>query len=234
MTTEVVNLTIKWRKALTTPKGITQMLNGIDKIEGLTDEQQTQINALAQGLSDKNNDLLGKISTGKEQASGTAAEVEALRLFKQNSDVKSAEDAQSYTDAKVLTQTAHDTEMLKLSERITGFEQGERTRLITDGIRSELTELKVNPLHSATTAAYFESMSQVVDGKAMIGDKTQSEFIKEWAQTDSGKASCLAQNNLGGDGGKGTLPGAKSNKDYKDMNIAEQTAYLKTVNPQRN
>ena len=187
------------------------MLDGLDKIDLTADDAMEQINALATGLAGKNAQLLEKLSTGKELGQAGAAEMEALKLFKQNADVKTAEDAQSYTDAKALTQTAHDADMLKLTERITGFEKGERTRLITDGIRSELTELKVNPLHSDTTAAYFESMSQVVDGKAMIGDKTQSEFIKEWAQTDSGKASCLAQNNSGGEGlGGNKTPAGKS------------------------
>ena len=187
------------------------MLDGLDKIDLTADDAMEQINALATGLAGKNAQLLEKLSTGKELGQAGAAEMEALKLFKQNADVKTAEDAQSYTDAKALTQTAHDADMLKLTERITGFEKGERTRLITDGISSELTELKVNPLYSDTTAAYFESMSQVVDGKAMIGDKTQSEFIKEWAQTDSGKASCLAQNNSGGEGlGGNKTPAGKS------------------------
>lgn len=204
------------------------MLDGLDKIDLTADDAMEQINALATGLVGKNAQLLEKLSLGKEAGSASAAELEALKVFKQNSDVKTAEDAQSYTDAKALTQTAHEADMLKLSERITGFEQGERTRLITDGIRSELTELKVNPLHSKTTAAYFESMSQVVDGKAMIGDKTQSEFIKEWAQTDSGKASCLAIGNSGGDGGQGNNLGSASNRKYSDMSLSERAEHNKT------
>ena len=193
------------------------MLDGLDKIDLTADDAMEQINALATGLAGKNAQLLEKLSTGKELGQAGAAEMEALKLFKQNADVKTAEDAQSYTDAKALTQTAHDADMLKLTERITGFEKGERTRLITDGISSELTELKVNPLYSDTTAAYFESMSQVVDGKAMIGDKTQSEFIKEWAQTDSGKASCLAQSNSGGDGSGGSDKASTGNTTQQKL-----------------
>ena len=193
------------------------MLDGLDKIDLTADDAMEQINALATGLAGKNAQLLEKLSTGKELGQAGAAEMEALKLFKQNADVKTAEDAQSYTDAKALTQTAHDADMLKLTERITGFEKGERTRLITDGISSELTELKVNPLHSKTTAAYFESMSQVVDGKAMIGDKTQSEFIKEWALSDSGKASCLAQSNSGGDGSGGSDKASTGNTTQQKL-----------------
>ena len=59
------------------------MLNGIDKIEGLTAEQLVAINGLAQGLLDKNTDLLGKVNSGKEKASGTVAELERLRILEQ-------------------------------------------------------------------------------------------------------------------------------------------------------
>ncbi len=182
------------------------MLNGLDKIEGLTPEMQEQINALAKGLADKNTDLLGKLSITKDSGAATAAELEGLRAYKSNSELKATEDAASYQEAKELTAAAHKADMLKLNERINAYEQGERSRLITDGIRSELTALNVNPLLSDAMTSYFETQSQVVDGKAMIGDKTQAEFIAAWSETDSGKASILGQqnSNSGGLGGDNT------------------------------
>ena len=201
------------------------MLDGLDKIDLTADDAMEQINALANGLVGKNAELLEKLSAGKLSGNESAAELENLRLFKQNAEQNILEEGQQYAEAKKGLIDAHTADMLKLNERITGFEKGERTRLITDGISLEMTELGVNPLHSKTTAAYFESMSQVVDGKAMIGDKTQSEFIKEWALTDSGKASCLAQSNLGGDGGQGTVLGSSSNKKYSDMSLEERAAH---------
>jgi len=60
----------------------------------------------------------------------------------------------------------------------------------------------------------------------MIGDKTQSEFIKEWALSDSGKASCLAQSNSGGDGSGGSGGQPSSNKEWSAMNTKEKAAHL--------
>ena len=34
----------------------------------------------------------------------------------------------------------------------------------------------------------------------MIGDKSLSDAVNEWAASDTGKAYCLAPNNSGGDG----------------------------------
>ncbi|MCP4780721.1 MAG: hypothetical protein GY877_08205 [Hyphomicrobium sp.] len=54
--------------------------------------------------------------------------------------------------------------------------------------------------------ALIKSMSEIVDGKAMIGDQTQAEYIAAWSETDSGKASILGQqnSNSGGLGGDNT------------------------------
>ncbi len=182
------------------------MLNGLDKIEGLTPEMQKQINALATGLMDKNADLLGKLSSTKDTSAATAAELEGLRAFKSSSELKATEDAASYQEAKELTAAAHKADMLKLNERISAYEQGERSRLITDGASKQMTELNVNPLHMQAQMALIKSMSEIVDGKAMIGDQTQAEYIAAWSETDSGKASILGQqnSNSGGLGGDNT------------------------------
>ena len=192
------------------PKGF-NMLTDFDKdlagIDLTADNAMELIlaaaNTRSDGLSNKNTELLGKLTSNDGLSAAEKAQLTELQAFKSNSEITAAKTAEDWQKASDLQAEAWAAKDKAKDERITGFEKGERTRLITDGIRSELTGLKVNPLHSDTTAAYFESMSQVVDGKAMIGDKTQSEFIKEWALSDSGKASCLAQDNSGGDGNGG-------------------------------
>jgi len=176
------------------------MLNGLDKIDLSAPDAVDQINALAQGLIDKKTELEGKIVASKDGNAATAAELEGLRAFKSNSELKATEDAASYQEAKELTATAHLAELAKLNERISVFEQGERSRLITDGASKQMTELNVNPLHMQAQMALITSMSKIVDGKAMIGDQTQSEYIKAWSETDSGKASIIGQQNQNGDG----------------------------------
>ena len=187
------------------------MLNGLAEIlakHELSDEIKAlltaDVNAATDGLSGKNTELLGKLS---DKDNLTAAEKEKLiqlETFKTNADIASAKAAEDWQAASDLQAKSWADKDLAKDERITNYENSERTRLITDGIRSELTGLKVNPLHSDTVTSFFESKSKVVDGKAMIGDQTQSEFINAWAATDSGKASLLAHSNTGGDGQGGS------------------------------
>lgn len=176
-------------------------------------------NARSDGLSNKNTELLGKLSSNENLSAAEKAKLIELETFKSNADIKAAKDAEDWQAASDLQTTAHEVELTKASERILGYEEGERTRLITDGIRKELTGLKVNPLHIDSVSALFSGQSKVVDGKAMIGDKTQSEYISEWALTDSGKASCLAQDNSGGDGN-----GGGDNQKQVDTNEAAEAA----------
>ncbi|MCP4057464.1 MAG: hypothetical protein GY738_09165 [Pseudoalteromonas sp.] len=182
------------------------MLDGLDKIDLSAPDAMEQIHALAGGLSNKNAQLLEKLSGNKGFSEATAAELEGLRAFKSNSELKATEDAASYQEAKELTAAAHKADMLKLNERIEAFEKGERSRLITDGASKQMTELNVNPLHMQAQMALIKSMSEIVDGKAMIGDQTQAEYIAAWSETDSGKASILGQqnSNSGGLGGDNT------------------------------
>ncbi len=209
-------------------------LNGLEDIlskHGLTDEVKAallaDVNGAVNPILNKKTELERVIANNPVNDSKTA-EFEALKLFKQNSELKATEDAASYQEAKQLTADQHKADMLKLNERISAYEQGERSRLITDGIRSELTALNVNPLLSDAMTSYFETQSQVVDGKAMIGDKTQAEFIAAWSETDSGKASILGQqnSNSGGLGGDKTPAAAPDSLEACKGDKALEAAYF--------
>ncbi len=190
-------------------------LNGLDKIEGLTPEMQEQINVLAKGLADKNADLLGKLSSNKDASAISAAELENLRTFKKSVDQKLLEEGQQYEEAKQNMLKSHNEDINALNERIKAYEQNERSRLITDGARKQLTDIGVNPLHMDSVMALVTSQSKVDDGKAMIGEQTQAEYISAWSETDSGKASILGQqnSNSGGLGGDNTpVPETNTNE----------------------
>ena len=212
-------------KRSTTPKGF-NMLNGLDKIEGLTPELQAQINLLAQGLVDKNNDLLGKLSAGKQDGVTGAAELEALRVFKQNSDVSAAESAQSYTDAKQLTADAHAAELLKSNGRGDVAEAQLKTLLIDNGLSAALDAVDINKSLKAGAVAMLQAGAIITDGKAMIGDKSLSDAVKEWAETDAGKAFCLAPNNSGGGAEGGNTPAG--GKKFSELTLTEKTQLLNT------
>jgi len=193
------------------------MLNGAESIEGITPEILEQVNKLAGGLVDKNTDLLGKLSAGKEAGSASAAELEALQLFKQNSDVKTAEDAQSYADAKALTQAAHDEAISKIQGAADNANTQLKTLLIDNGLSAALDGVNINKDLKAGAVAMLQAGAIITEGKAMIGDKSLSDAVKEWAGTDAGKAFCLAESNSGGDANGGSNKASTGNTTQQKL-----------------
>lgn len=182
------------------------MLNGIEEIEGLTPEQIEAINAKAKGLADKNAELLGKYNSTKTAAE---AELEALKQFKSNAEIKAAEDAKNWEEATRLKEEAHAKELEKLTSQNSQNSELITKLLIDDGLNKALDGVKVNPTLKAGAEAMLRSTATIVDGKAMIGEKPLSEAVTEWAGSDAGKAFCLAEQNSGGDGNGGDKKPAK-------------------------
>ena len=201
------------------------MLNGIEKIEGLTPEQITAINNAAQGLADKNTDLLGKINHGKEKASGTVAELERLRILEQGLEQSKLEEAENYKGALTLKEQQYNADLEKLTNGSNEKDQLIHKLLVENGLTAELVKLNVNPDLMGLIQQGLSAAATVTDGQAMIGDKSLSDYMKEWGDTPQGKASRVAASNNGGDGlGGGDVP---TNKKMKDMPGAERTALFR-------
>lgn len=202
-------------------------LAGIDlSAEGASQLILDAVNKRSDGLSNKNAELLEKLSSNRTDTNGTAAELEALRGFKSSADVKSAEDAESYQAAKLLTQTGHDEAMSKEKNRGDSFETQLKTLLINDGLSAALDGVNINKDLKAGAVAMLQAGATITDGKAMIGDKSLSEAVNDWAKSDAGKAFCLAPDNTGGDGNGGGSGQSGSDKDWSKMSVKERTAYL--------
>ena len=187
------------------------MLDGLDKIDLTADDAMEQINALATGLAGKNAQLLEKLSAGKLSGNESAAELENLRLFKQNADQKILEEGQQYEEAKQGLIKTHGEDLLKANGRGDKAEAQLKTLLIDNGLSAALDGVNINKNLKAGAVAMLQSGAVITDGKAMIGDKSLSDAVTEWASTDAGKAFCLAENNSGGDGlGGNNSPSGKS------------------------
>lgn len=74
--------------------------------------------------------------------------------------------------------------------------------LIDNGLTDELVKNGVAPQFLAATKAMFTGQAQIVaEGDtrvAKIGDKSITDFVKEWAATDEGKHFVKAPENSGG------------------------------------
>lgn len=193
------------------------MLNGLEKIEGLSEDQLKAINGLADGLINKKEELEGKLRIGKEAGTESAAELENLRLFKQGADRKILEEGQQYEEAKQGLIKTHGEELAKATGRGDTFETQLKTLLINDGLSVALDGVNINKDLKAGAVAMLQAGAVITEGKAMIGDKSLSDAVKEWAETDAGKAFCLASNNSGGD-----ALGGDNKPSGKPLTLTEQ------------
>jgi hypothetical protein len=197
------------------------MLNGLDKIEGLTPEQVEAINGLAGGLISKKTELEEKLSRTKSVANENQSAVEKLAALEALQAQKELEAKQNYDEALALNGTKYTKQINELAEKVSLFEQKERNMLIGSSLSEALTQARVNPLHSEYVTSYFKQQAQLVDGKVLIGDKSLSDAIKEWSETDQGKAVRLAPENTGGNSRGSTQVSGSG----KNMSAEEQRAY---------
>lgn len=197
------------------------MLNGLDKIEGLTPEQVEAINSLAGGLISKKTELEEKLSRTKSVANENQSAVEKLAALEALQAQKELEAKQNYDEALALNGTKYTKQINELAEKVSLFEQKERNMLIGSSLSEALTQARVNPLHSEYVTSYFKQQAQLVDGKVLIGDKSLSDAIKEWSETDQGKAVRLAPENTGGNSRGSTQVSGSG----KNMSAEEQRAY---------
>ena len=205
------------------------MLEGLEKIDLTAPDAMAQINALALGVSNTNALALAAASGQGELTAAERSKLVALQASEANAEIEKAKAASDWAEADRLKDVANNTRFEALTASNESYKLGEEGRLITDGISTQFTEIGVNPLHSAGYQAMFKAQSKVVDGKAMIGDETQSEYIAAWALTDSGKAAIVAPANSGGDGLGGSnkpIVGAPETLEDCKGNKALESAYF--------
>jgi hypothetical protein len=212
-------------------KGFEEDLAGLE----LPDEIKTQLieaaNKRASGLSVKNEELLGKLSTTKRQAGENQSAAEKLAAMEALQEQHDLEAKQNYEAALSLNHEKFTKQINDLSEQVGSYETKERNSLISKGINGALTEARVNPLHQELVSTFFTQQAQLVDGKVMIGDRSLSEAITEWADTDQGKSVRLAPDNSGGNasGGLTSRQGSGSNMTDSEKRAAEINLRLNKV-----
>lgn len=193
------------------------MLNGIDEIDLTAPDAKEQINKLAEGLINKKQELENKIANKDTLTASERAKLSELEQFKSQAEIKSAEDAQNWEKATQLKQEAWQKEKDLLAQENTGYKSQLETLLIDNGLSSQLDAAGVDPLLKVGALALLKSSATIADGQAMIGDKSLSDAVSEWAASDVGKAFCLAAKNSGGDG-----LGGNQTPSSKPLTLTEQ------------
>ena len=165
------------------------MLNGLEKIDLSAPDAIDQINALAGGLINKKTELEEKLSKAKVSLSAEESAQEKLTVLEASIEKDRLIAKENYNGALDLAKQESQGIIDKLNESSKGDKELIHELLVGNGITSEFVKLGVNKDQMKDLSFRFLAQASVVDGKAMVGDKSLSEAIQEWAETPSGKAS---------------------------------------------
>lgn len=174
------------------------MLEGLEKIEGLTDEQIENINSLAGGLVSKKDELLDKLNRVKSNSGASAAELEELRAFKESADIKAAEDSKKFDEAKRLIEERYQKQISEFETKNKELSSSYEKIVVDNALNAALDSAKVNPSLKDGASSMLRGKIEIVEGQAQIDNKPLNEYVAEWSESDQGKAYCLAPDNSGG------------------------------------
>ena len=196
-------------------KGFEDDLAGLE----LSDEVKSQLieaaNKRASGLVTKNEELLGKLNKNKDAAGDKDAELEKLRQLAANVEQEREEAKGNYSKALELKEEQFNKQLETLQSQLAEKDSALTSLLIDDGLSRALDGVNINPSLKAGAEAMLKSQAVLSDGKAMIGDKSLSDAVKEWADSDIGKNYCLAPNNSGGNANGGSNNAESKTTDFQ-------------------
>lgn len=195
-------------------------------------EQAEEHETAILGLKEKNTELLGKIRKLRtEGGSENAGEIERLEneLAESKGKLSAAESDLRQTKRQLQTvEGERDTARQSLQTE----QETSRTEFVNNRLTAALVEANVAPqfLDDVTASLSRQVTVKDTDGKreAFVGDKSLSDFIKEWSQGDRGKHYVVAPAN---GGGGGTPPGTppSGTKKIAEMTLAERNAHYNAI-----
>lgn len=203
-------------------------LNAPEVQEAIKAAVKTAVEAETSGLIAKRDELLSEVKRLKKGQEIKPEQYEALE-----NELDSYKE--KLTEANKLVKTTQ-TEFEKVKKMFDAESSFTSKLLVDNGLQAELVKAGVtNPAHLKAVKSMLSSQVQVkIEGderKAVIGDKTLSDFVSEWSKSDEGKHFVAAPSNSGGGstgggnagGGGKTMPRAQFDK----ISSAEKASFLK-------
>lgn len=203
-------------------------LNAPEVQEAIKAAVKTAVEAETSGLIAKRDELLSEVKRLKKGQEIKPEQYEALE-----NELESYKD--KLTEANKLVKNTQ-TEFEKVKKMFEAENSFTSKLLVDNGLQAELMKAGVtNPAHLKAVKSMLSSQVQVkVEGderKAVIGDKTLSDYVSEWSKSDEGKHFIAAPANTGGGstGGGNASGGGKSmpRAQFDKISSAEKASFLK-------
>lgn len=185
-----------------------------------------------EGLDSKNKELLAEVKDLKAKLRKTQ-DVNPDDLARLEAQV---EDLQGKLDAATKTATAAARDLEKATKALETEQKFTQKLLVQDGLKSALIEAGVKDVDfiDTLTAKFSGSATIVTEGedrKVVIGDKPLSDYIKEWAGSDSGKKFVAAPINGGGgapgSGGQGSGAKTMPRSQFEQLDAADRATFMR-------
>ncbi len=203
-----------------------------DNGKSVADQIAEAVAASEKGLKQKNKDLLNETKAAKALAKKfEGIDVDALQkaakdleLIQQNKSKEEGDYKKLYEDQQAQHKTDTTASATALSEANSTLSKERRTNALTQA----LVENHVKPELVSSAAQLLDSNIAITDeGVAMAGDKTVSEFVKEWTTSNDVGKNFTTQANSGGGanggGGKGNAEAAFFDPNSPTFNLSEQS-----------
>lgn len=181
------------------------------KVEALESEKES-INA-------KNKELLTELKTARNKNK----EVDTDAYYKALDEVDNLKAENSKLNQTLGLKTK---EVEKLSTTLNELDTNLKTTKLENTLNDELSKLRVKPTVLSFIKDGLQAKSKFSeDGSILIGDKSISDYLAEWANTDSGK-DCIMPSGNSGSGASGGN-GSSNLTGKLDGTKSEQEAYIK-------
>lgn len=192
-------------------------------------EAKTEHEAELKGLKDSNTKLLADMKKLQKEG-GTVEELAALRAEHEEIQVKFKEAEKALKKATKdleTSQTEHANES-KFTENL----------IIDGGLTEALSSAKVAAEFLPAVKALLRpqvALKVDTDGRrAVVGDKSLDDFVKEWSQGDQGKAFIAAPSNGGAGAPGGRAGGAAGGKSmlrsaFDQLNASNPAGAMKFI-----
>lgn len=162
-----------------------------EDLEMLSGEIEKEIS----GLVSKKNELLEKV---RKKESSESAEIEQLRKFKEAKEMEELEARKHYEEALKITETKYKKELEKTSEALRQKESTLSELIFNNEISKKFDEHKINPATREALTALFKQKSKYSENGFVVDEKPLSEYVNEWAKSETAKPFILAPQNSGG------------------------------------
>ncbi len=189
------------------------------------EELQAELDELKGGneaLAKKNKELLGELKTARKSQGESEIGSDKFYALQDKFDDLTEQNKKLSHDLK-----GKDKDITKLTESNTGLTTNLQSVLIDGGLNDSLIKAGVKPEFMDATKALLKGQVSLVENKAMVGDKSLSDYVTDWGANDGKHFITAPENSGGGANGGDKQGGDKHTQKRGEMSHSEKGAFIK-------